>query len=154
MSGTIRPAAGRPPSRTAVACALAAILGAGIVPGLAHAQGGEVHALEVTPGKGTAPLGVMLTGPASFVAQAYDFIFTHGACSVAAAGGTQVFAIDWGDNAQKTADWPPAANPECKLTHNYTAPGTYRIRVGFFPASGGAPAPEWQGEATITVAAP
>jgi hypothetical protein len=114
-----------------------------------------VRPVEVTPQKGTAPLGVILTGPPSFVSQAHDFIFAHGACTVAAGNGKQVFTIDWGDDPAKTSAWPRAENPECKLTHDYMAAGTYKIRVGFFrPGSTDAPEAEWLGEATITVEAP
>ena len=96
-----------------------------------------MRTVEVTPEKGSAPLGVILTGPPSFVAQAHDFMFTHGACSVAVGSGVQVFTIDWGDDPAKTSAWPRAANPECRLTHDYTAPGTYKIRVGFFKPGAG-----------------
>jgi hypothetical protein len=115
----------------------------------AHAQ--DARQLEVTPEKGTAPLGVVLTGPTAFVSRAHEFITSHGACT--AAGGTAVFTIDWGDNTEKTAQWPRNGSPDCKLTHTYDAAGTYKIRVAFLTGEADA-APEWLGETTITVAAP
>jgi hypothetical protein len=152
MNRKSRSTAGHASSRM---LALAAIVVAGLVPGAAPAQSPEVQRLEVTPEKGSAPLGVILTGPTSFVAQAHDFIFTHGACSAAVGGGVQVFTIDWGDDPEKTSAWPRAASPECRLTHDYTAPGTYRIRVGFLkPAASDSSEPEWLGEATIIVTGP
>jgi hypothetical protein len=125
----------------------AILLGAALA-AVAHAQDSRV--LEVTPEKGTAPLGVVLTGPTAFVSRAHEFIFNHGACTVS--GGTGLFTIDWGDNADKTAQWPRNGNPDCKLTHTYEAAGTYKIRAGFFSGEG-APA-EWLGETTISVTAP
>ena len=114
----------------------------------AHAQ---ERRLEVTPEKGTAPLGVVLTGPTAFVSRAHEFITSHGACT--ATGGTGVFTIDWGDNAERTAQWP-RSSPDCKLTHTYDAAGTYKIRAGFFSGDTSAPTPEWLGETSITVTAP
>jgi hypothetical protein len=155
MSRQGRSGAGSAPRRAMLAWAPIAIAAAGLMPGAAQAQSTEIRTLEVTPEKGTAPLGVILTGPPAFVSQAHDFIFTHGACAVAQGRGRQVFTIDWGDDPAKTSAWPKSENPECKLTHDYTAPGTYKIRVGFFlPGSGDTPEAEWLGEATITVAAP
>ncbi|HEX2116529.1 MAG TPA: hypothetical protein VHM01_19150 [Alphaproteobacteria bacterium] len=115
-----------------------------------HAQ--DARQLEVTPEKGTAPLGVVLTGPITFVSRAHEFITSHGACT--ANGGTGRFTIDWGDDAEKSAQWPRSGNPDCKLTHTYEAAGTYRIRAGFFAGDSNAPTPEWVGETTITVTAP
>lgn len=108
--------------------------------------------LEVTPEKGTAPLGVVLTGPTAFVSRAQEFIVRHGACTID--GGTGVFTIDWGDNADKSAAWPRGGSPDCKLTHTYEAAGTYKIRAGFFSGDANAPSPEWVGETSITVTAP
>ena len=116
---------------------------------VAGAQAQETRPLEVTPEKGTAPLGVVLTGPTSFVSRAHEFITSHGACTVN--GGPGLFTIDWGDNADKTAQWPRNGSPDCKLTHTYETAGTYKIRAGFFA---GDAAPEWLGETTITVTAP
>jgi hypothetical protein len=150
MNSKSRPTAGRA-CRTVLPLALAAILASGP----AQAQSPQPRPLDVTPEKGTAPLGVILTGPPSFVAQAHDFMFTHGGCEVTQASARQVFTIDWGDDPQKTAAWPRSPTPECKLTHDYLAPGTYKIRVGFFRVgSAGASEPDWVGEATITVTAP
>jgi hypothetical protein len=116
----------------------------------ATAQGQDKQPLEVTPEKGTAPLGVVLTGPAAFVSRAQEFIVRHGACTIESGSG--VFTIDWGDNAEKAAAWPRRESPDCRLTHTYGAAGTYTIRAGFF---GDADAPaEWLGETTITVSAP
>jgi hypothetical protein len=136
--GTVRPAM------------RAAILLAGAVLAVAAAAQ-ETQPLEVTPEKGTAPLGVVLTGPTSFVSRAHEFITSHGACT---AGGIGVFAIDWGDNAEKAASWPRNGSPDCKLTHTYDAAGTYKIRAGFFSGEADAPTPEWVGETSITVTAP
>lgn len=155
MNSQCRPSAAPALSRAALSLAVAAGVMASIAPTPARAQSRDVQPLEVTPEKGTAPLGVMLTGPSSFVAQAHDFMFANGGCSAEQGRSRQVFTIDWGDDAQKTAVWPRAANPECRLTHDYTAAGTYKIRVGFFlPGAGDAMEPEWLGEATITVTAP
>jgi hypothetical protein len=115
----------------------------------AAAQAQDTRPLEVTPEKGTAPLGVVLTGPTGFVSRAHEFITSHGACTVS--GGLGLFTIDWGDNADKTAQWPRSGTPDCKLTHTYEAAGTYKIRAGFFA---GETTPEWVGETTITVTAP
>lgn len=116
----------------------------------ASARAQNNQPLEVTPEKGTAPLGVVLTGPTAFVSRAQEFIVKHGACTVD--GGSGVFAIDWGDDSEKAAAWPRRDDPDCRLTHTYSAAGTYRIRAGFF----GDPnePPEWLGETTITVSAP
>jgi hypothetical protein len=114
------------------------------------AQGQEKLPLEVTPEKGTAPLGVVLTGPTGFVSRAQEFIVKHGACTMD--GGTGVFTIDWGDNSEKAAQWPRNGTPDCRLTHTYDAAGTYKIRAGFF--SGDQTAAEWLGETSITIAAP
>jgi hypothetical protein len=147
MNSKSRPTAGR----AVLPLALAALLASG--PALA--QSPEVRPLDVTPEKGTAPLGVILTGPPSFIAQAHDFIFTHGACVVPAGRSAQMFTIDWGDDPEKASRWPWMPNPECRLTHDYTVPGTYKIRVGFYrPGPTDAPVAEWLGEATITVTAP
>ena len=155
MNSKSRSTAGRAASPTSLAVALVAVVTVGAAPAIAPAQSPETRTVEVTPEKGSAPLGVILTGPPSFVAQAHDFMFTHGACSAAVGGGVQVFTIDWGDDPAKTSAWPRAASPECRLTHDYTAPGTYKIRVGFFkPGAGDSSEPEWLGEATITVTAP
>jgi hypothetical protein len=115
------------------------------------AQAQDVKQLEVTPEKGTAPLGVVLTGPSTFVRRAHDFITSNGACTVS--GGPGLFTIDWGDNSEKTAQWPRGGSPDCKLTHTYEAAGTYKIRAGFFTGEADAP-PDWVGETTITVTAP
>lgn len=153
MDSKSRATAGRAASPTFLAFALLALLT--VAPAIAPAQSLETRTVEVTPEKGSAPLGVILTGPPSFVAQAHDFMFTHGGCSAAAGTGVQVFTIDWGDDPAKTSAWPRAANPECRLTHDYTAPGTYKIRVGFFkPGAGDSSEPEWLGEASITVTGP
>jgi hypothetical protein len=117
----------------------------------AAAQAQNKQALEVTPEKGSAPLGVVLTGPTAFVSRAQEFIVKHGACTVD--GGTGLFTIDWGDNAEKAAAWPRNGTPDCKLTHTYDAAGTYKIRAGFFSGEQGAQT-EWLGEASITVSAP
>ena len=146
--------AGRAPFRAVLAFAFGAFAASGIDLGSALAQSAEIRKLDVTPEKGTAPLGVILTGPPSFVSQAHDFIFAHGACTVTQGRGKQVFTIDWGDDPAKTSAWPRAETPECKLTHDYLAPGTYKIRVGFFRGADDAPEPAWLGEATITVTAP
>jgi hypothetical protein len=116
------------------------------------AQAQDTRQLEVTPEKGTAPLGVVLTGPVTFVSRAHEFITSHGACTVN--GGAGLFSIDWGDNAERAAQWPRIGNPDCKLTHTYEAAGTYKIRAGFFSGDSKAPTPEWVGETTITVTAP
>ena len=116
----------------------------------AHAQ--DSRPLEVTPEKGTAPLGVVLTGPTVFVSRAHEFITSHGACTVV--NGSGVFTIDWGDSAEKTAQWPRGGSPDCKLTHTYEAAGTYKIRAGFFSGDTSAPSPEWVGETSITVTTP
>ena len=116
------------------------------------AQAQDSKVLEVTPEKGTAPLGVALTGPTAFVSRALEFITSHGACT--ATGGNGVFAIDWGDNAEKAASWPRGGTPDCKLTHTYDAAGTYKIRAGFFTGNAASPTPEWVGETSITVTAP
>jgi len=126
----------------------AVMLGAALA---AAAQAQEKQTLEVTPEKGTAPLGVVLTGPTAFVSRAQEFIVKHGACTVD--GGTGVFTIDWGDNSEKAAQWPRNGTPDCKLTHTYEAAGTYQIRAGFFSGEQNAQ-PEWLGETSITVAAP
>ena len=118
----------------------------------APAQAQDSKALEVTPEKGTAPLGVVLTGPTAFVSRAHEFITSHGACTVT--GGMGVFTIDWGDNAEKAAAWPRNGTPDCKLTHTYDAAGTYKIRAGFFSGNTSAPTPEWVGETSITVTGP
>lgn len=118
----------------------------------AAAQAQDKQALEVTPEKGTAPLGVVLTGPTAFVSRAQEFIIKHGACTVD--GGTGLFTIDWGDNAEKVAAWPRGSNPDCKLTHTYGAAGTYKIRAGFFSGEQSAQTTEWIGETSITVSAP
>lgn len=118
----------------------------------AAAQAQDAKPLEVTPEKGSAPLGVVLTGPTAFVSRAQEFIIKHGACTVD--GGTGVFTIDWGDNAEKSAAWPRGGNPDCKLTHTYDAAGTYKIRAGFFSGDANAPTAEWVGETSITVTAP
>jgi hypothetical protein len=117
---------------------------------ISHAQ--DIRSLEVTPEKGTAPLGVVLTGPTTFVSRAHEFITSHGACT--AAGGTGVFTIDWGDNAEKAAAWPRNGSPDCKLTHTYDGAGTYKIRAGFFSGEQNAQTAEWIGETTITITAP
>lgn len=114
------------------------------------AQAQDSKTLEVTPEKGTAPLGVVLTGPTAFVSRAHEFITRHGACTID--GGTGVFTIDWGDNTEKTAQWPRNDNPDCRLTHTYDVAGTYKIRAGFF--SGDQNAAEWVGETSITISAP
>jgi hypothetical protein len=118
----------------------------------AAAQAQDKQALEVTPEKGSAPLGVVLTGPTAFVSRAHEFITSHGACTISS--GTGVFTIDWGDNAEKTAAWPRNGTPDCKLTHTYDAAGTYKIRAGFFSGEQSAQTTEWLGETSITVTAP
>jgi hypothetical protein len=115
------------------------------------ASAADTQSLEVTPEKGAAPLGVVLTGPTAFVSRAQEFIIKHGACTVD--GGSGVFTIDWGDNSEKATQWPRAARPDCKLTHTYEAAGTYKIRAGFFSGEQNAQ-PEWLGEASITISAP
>jgi hypothetical protein len=127
---------------------VAAIFVGAMLAGGVQAQ--ETRSLEVTPEKGTAPLGVVLTGPTAFVSRAQEFIIKHGACTIE--GGSGVFTIDWGDNSEKTAQWPRSSTPECKLTHTYDAAGTYKIRAGFF--SGDQNSAEWVGETSITIAAP
>ena len=130
------------------------VLQLGLLIGLAVAAAAvaaDTQPLEVTPEKGTAPLGVVLTGPTAFVSRAQEFIIKHGACTID--GGSGVFTIDWGDNGEKTAQWPRAASPDCKLTHTYEAAGTYKIRAGFFSGEQNAQA-EWLGETSITVSAP
>jgi hypothetical protein len=117
----------------------------------AAAQAQEKQPLEVTPEKGAAPLGVVLTGPTAFVSRAQEFIIKHGACTVD--GGRGVFTIDWGDNSDKSAQWPRNGSPDCKLTHTYDAAGTYKIRAGFFSGEQNAH-PEWLGETSITISAP
>jgi hypothetical protein len=117
----------------------------------AAAQAQEKQPLEVTPEKGAAPLGVVLTGPTAFVSRAQEFIIKHGACTVD--GGRGVFTIDWGDNSDKSAQWPRNGSPDCKLTHTYDAAGTYKIRAGFFSGEQNAQ-PEWLGETSITISAP
>ena len=118
--------------------------------GLAAAQ--EKQALEVTPEKGSAPLGVVLTGPTAFVSRAHEFITSHGACTFGS--GTGVFTIDWGDNTEKSAEWPRNGTPDCRLTHTYDAAGTYKIRAGFFSGEQNAQTTEWLGETSITISAP
>jgi hypothetical protein len=117
----------------------------------AAAQAQEKQPLEVTPEKGAAPLGVVLTGPTAFVSRAQEFIITHGACTID--GGRGVFTIDWGDNSDRSAEWPRNGSPDCKLTHTYDAAGTYKIRAGFFSGEQNAQ-PEWLGETSITISAP
>lgn len=153
MNGAIRSIVGQATYRSIAALILAALF----APALVHepAQADELHAREVTPQKGAAPLGVVLTGPVGFVVQAHDFIAKHGACTVADGRSADIFAIDWGDAPEQASGWLSKPTPNCRMTHEYSAPGTYKIRAGFFrPGPADTPVANWLGEGTIIVTAP
>ena len=114
----------------------------------ARANTPPLPGLAISVDKGDAPLRVTITGPA-------DLTGMIDACKYRTGWITPYFLIDWGDGIiepdyrDKNRQGHSCAHVR---THEYTAPGTYKITVrrGHLGPTD-APVTDWQGEAIVTV---